>query len=152
MPRGRAMRPPASSRRPGRPAVLLSSVCALVLTAACTASRPPEMKADLILTGGAVVTGDPRQPEAQAVAVRGDSILAVGTDAEIAALAGPATRRIVLRGRMLVPGLTDAHGHVHSLGDELANLDLHGVASAAEIARLVEERGRTLPAGAWVTG
>jgi predicted amidohydrolase YtcJ len=130
-----------------------TSLAALAaLTIACTSRRPPEMTADLILTNGAVVTEDPRHPEAQAVAVRGDSIMAVGTSVEIAALAGPTTRRIDLRGAMVVPGLTDSHGHVRSLGDELANLDLHGVASLDEIARLVRERDRALPAGAWITG
>jgi predicted amidohydrolase YtcJ len=123
-----------------------------LLTIACGAARRPEMTADLILTNGAVVTEDPRHPEAQAVAVRGGSIAAVGRSDEIAALAGPATRRIDLRGAMVVPGLTDSHGHVRSLGEELANLDLHGVASPEEIARRVRERDATLPPGAWVTG
>jgi predicted amidohydrolase YtcJ len=130
-----------------------TSLAALAaLSIACGAPRPPEMPADLILTNGAVVTEDPRHPEAQAVAVRGGSILAVGTSGEIAALAGPATRRIDLRGALVVPGLTDSHGHVRSLGTELANLDLHGIASPEEIARMVRERDATLPAGAWVTG
>src|SRR5438034_5329698 len=130
-----------------------TSLAALAaLSIGCSASRRPEMIADLVLTDGAVVTEDPRHPEAQAVAVRGGSIVAVGTSDEITALAGPATRRIDLRGAMVVPGLTDSHGHVRSLGEELANLDLHGIASPEEIARLVRERDKTLPAGAWVTG
>src|SRR5256885_11563022 len=88
-----------------------TSLCAIGLASAisaCAAPRPPEMAADLILTGGAVVTEDPRRPEAQAVAARGGAIVAVGTSEEIAALAGPATRRIDLRGAMVVPGLTDS--------------------------------------------
>src|SRR5437899_12501433 len=97
-----------------------------LLTTACGAPRRPEMPADLILTNGAVVTEDPRHPEAQAVAVRGGSIVSVGTNDAIAALAGPATRRIDLRGAMVVPGLTDSHGHLRSLGAELANLHLPG--------------------------
>src|SRR5437899_9280018 len=122
------------------------------LTMACGPPQRPEMPADLILTNGAVVTEDPRHPEAQAVAVRGGSIVSVGSNDAIAALAGPATRRIDLRGAMVVPGLTDSHGHVRSLGAELANLDLHGITSPEEIARMVRERDTTLPAGAWVTG
>jgi len=108
--------------------------------------------ADLILINGHVVTEDPARPEAEAVAARAGSIVAVGTSDEIARLAGPATRRIDLAGRMVVPGLTDAHGHVRSLGEELANLDLHGVTSVDEVARRVRERDGTLPVGAWVTG
>ncbi|HKB07297.1 MAG TPA: amidohydrolase [Candidatus Polarisedimenticolia bacterium] len=132
-----------------------SSVALMALAAgslACGAGRPPEMPADLILINGAVVTLDPTRPEARAVAVRGETIAAVGSDDEIARLAGPSTRRIDLRGAMVVPGLVDAHGHVRSLGEELANLDLHGVASVEEVARMVRERDKTLPEGAWITG
>jgi len=119
--------------------------------AAC-ARGGPEMTADLVLLGGTVVTEDPARPQAEAVAVSGDSIIAVGGNDEIARLAGPAARRIELHGAMVVPGLIDAHGHVRSLGDELANLDLHGVGSVDEVARQVKERGARLPPGAWVTG
>jgi predicted amidohydrolase YtcJ len=121
------------------------------LAAACSA-RKPEMPADLVLFGGAVATLDPAHPEAQALAVRGDAIVAAGTNDEILLLAGPKTRRIDLRGALVVPGLTDAHGHVRSLGDELGTLDLHGVASIADVVRLVQERDRTLPPGVWITG
>jgi hypothetical protein len=125
---------------------------AAVFAAGCSAGRPPEMPADLVLLDGAVVTQDPARPEAQAVAVRGDSIAALGTNDEIAKLAGPKTRRIDLRGALVVPGLIDAHGHVRSFGEELSSLDLHGVASAMEVARRVRERDQTLPAGVWITG
>src|SRR6058998_536805 len=131
-----------------RPALMIVAAGSL----ACGTGRPPEMPADLILTNGAVVTLDPARPEARAVAVRGDTIAAVGSDDEIARLAGPSTRRIDLRGAMVVPGLIDAHGHVRSLGEELANLDLHGVASVEEVARMVRERDKALPEGAWITG
>ncbi|MBI1949979.1 MAG: amidohydrolase [Acidobacteria bacterium] len=110
------------------------------------------MPPDLILHGGAVVTLDAARPEAQAVAVRGDSILAAGSDVEILPLAGPQTRRIDLRGALVVPGLIDAHAHVRSLGEQLATLDLHGVAGVDDVVRLVRERERALPPGAWITG
>ena len=110
------------------------------------------MPADLVLYGGAVITLDPARPEAQAVAVRGDSIVAAGGNGEILEMAGPRTRRIDLHGALVVPGLTDAHAHVRSLGERLATLDLHGVASIDEVARLVRERDLALPPGAWVTG
>lgn len=110
------------------------------------------MGADLVLFGGAVATLDPARPETQAVAVRGDAIVATGTDDEILRLAGPKTRRIDLRGALVVPGLTDAHAHVRSLGEQLGTLDLHGAASIEEIARQVRERDGTLPPGTWITG
>jgi len=110
------------------------------------------MTADLVLFGGAVATLDPARPDAQAVAVRGDAIVAAGSNDEILRLAGPKTRRIDLRGALVVPGLTDAHGHVRSLGEELGTLDLHGAASVADVALKVRERDRSLPPGAWITG
>ncbi len=124
----------------------------LVLLAAGCAGRRHEAPADLVLVNGAVVTLDPARPEARAVAVRGGLIAAVGTDAEVLALAGPSTRRIDLGGRMVVPGLIDAHGHIRSLGEQIAGLDLRGVASVDEIAGRVAARARELPPGEWVTG
>jgi predicted amidohydrolase YtcJ len=121
------------------------------LFSACSA-RKTEMPADLVLYGGAVLTLDPSRPEAEAIAARGDSIIAVGGSDEILRLAGPETRRIDLHGSLVVPGLTDAHAHVGSLGEQLATLDLHGIASVLEVARLVKARDAALPPGAWVTG
>src|SRR5207245_9354453 len=116
------------------------------------AGRCGEPHAVLFLTAGVVVTLDPARPEARAIAIRGGTIQAVGGDEEIARLAGSATRRIELRGRMVLPGLIDAHAHVRSLGERIDSLDLRGLASVAEIARRVRERAATLRPGAWVTG
>src|SRR5262249_6554162 len=68
--------------------------------------------ADLILSNGKIITVDDRFTIAQAVAVSGERILAVGTNQEIAQLAGPNTRRIDLRGRAVIPGLIDNHIHL----------------------------------------
>lgn len=67
---------------------------------------------DLVLLNGKVFTADPANPWAQAVAIRGDRIVAVGTTREIARLAGPSTLRLPLGGRTVVPGFDDAHAHV----------------------------------------
>jgi len=108
---------------------------------------------DLILTNGRVLTLDPDRPEAQALAVRGDRIAAVGDDATIRRLAGPGTRRVDLKGGMVLPGLIDAHGHVASLGERLASLDLRGAGSIEEVADRVRRRAaERLPAGAWIAG
>lgn len=119
---------------------------------ACRAERPGE-PVDLILTNGKVVTLDPERPEAEAVAVRADRIAAVGDDAAIRRLAGPRTRSVDLGGAMVLPGLIDAHGHVSSLGERLASLDLRGAGSVEEVAARVRRRAREpLPSGAWITG
>src|SRR5215470_3548185 len=77
------------------------------------AADPP---ADLILVGGRIYTLDAQKPWAQALAVRGDRILAVGGDREIRALAGPRTRVLDLRGKFALPGFNDAHVHIESTG------------------------------------
>src|SRR5262245_30816287 len=72
------------------------------------AGGPP---ADLILVHGRVYTLDAQKPWTQALAIRGDRLLAVGSDKEIRALAGPRTRVIDLRGAFALPGFNDAHVH-----------------------------------------
>jgi predicted amidohydrolase YtcJ len=69
------------------------------------------MSADLVLINGRVYTLDPARPWAEAVACRDGRILAVGDDNDVAALAGPRTRRVDCGGRLVLPGLTDAHVH-----------------------------------------
>ena len=68
-------------------------------------------RADVIFTGGVVHTVDASNSLAEAVAVSDGRILAVGSNAEVSALAGPATRRVELNGRSLLPGFIDAHQH-----------------------------------------
>lgn len=82
--------------------------CAVLAASAVHAQQPA---ADVILLNGKIITVDDRFTIAQAVAVRGDRIVAVGTNQDIARLAGPNTRRIDLRGKAVVPGLIDHHGH-----------------------------------------
>jgi len=67
--------------------------------------------AGLVMLSGKVFTGDPAKPFAEAVAISGDRIIAVGTNKEVESFAGPTTRRIDLQGRVVVPGFNDAHFH-----------------------------------------
>src|ERR1043166_1248305 len=71
---------------------------------------------DLILTNGKIITVDDRFTIAQAVAVKGDRIVAVGSSQQITQMATPATRRIDLHGRSVVPGLIDNHMHLLRAG------------------------------------
>ena len=77
-----------------------------------------------MLLHGEVFTVDPQRPRAQAVAVRGDRIVAVGSDAEIQKLAGASTKVIDLRGRLAIPGFIEGHGHYTGLGESKLILDL----------------------------
>jgi predicted amidohydrolase YtcJ len=82
------------------------------VSGACAAQTP--RTPDLILLDGKVFTSDSTRPWVQALAIRGDRIVAVGTTAEIALLAGPRTRRLPLGGKVVIPGFNDAHDHVGS--------------------------------------
>ncbi|HAI21775.1 MAG TPA: amidohydrolase, partial [Clostridiales bacterium UBA8153] len=72
--------------------------------------------ASILFTGGPVFTGDPRRSAAEAVAVSGDRILAVGRAADLARYRGPGTRVVELAGRFLMPGFIDAHVHLAAYG------------------------------------
>lgn len=90
---------------------IIATTCVLGLLASPTAMAG---QADLILVGAKVLTGDSNRPAAEAVALAGERIRAVGPSAEIRRLAGPRTRVVDLRGRTVIAGLIDAH--VHLLG------------------------------------
>src|SRR5690606_325214 len=85
--------------------------------------------ADTILVGGKVWTGNPRQPEAEAVAILDGKVAAVGSDAEVRRWAGPDTRVLELRGRRVVPGFNDAHVHFFDGGQGLASVQLRDTSS-----------------------
>lgn len=110
-------------------------------------------RADLILTGGRVTTlADGATPaEAAALAVRGDRVLAVGTDEEVRAVAGPSTRELRLGGRRVVPGLIDGHIHVLRAGrtwnDELRWEDVRDLSTGL---RMIAERAAQTPPGRWI--
>jgi predicted amidohydrolase YtcJ len=108
--------------------------------------------ATLIVTGGRVWTGDRARPWAEAVAVRGERIAAVGSSAEIERLAGPSTRRVQARGGVVTPGFIDSHVHFLDGGFGLSSVQLRDAATPAEFARRIAEFARTAPPGAWITG
>ncbi len=97
-----------------RGAGVTAVVCAMAAMSSCSSrdESAPAAAPDLILSGGKIFTSDSAKPWAEAIAVRGARIVAVGTTAEIEALAVETTRRIALEGRTVVPGFDDAHAHV----------------------------------------
>ena len=108
--------------------------------------------ADLLLTNGVVHTVDASRPRAEAVAVKGARIVAVGTSAELRAYRGPGTRVIDLGGRTLVPGFEDAHAHFLGIGFARLDVDLVGAASYAEVVARVAQAVKGRPPGEWVYG
>lgn len=94
------------------------------------------MKAEMILTNAKVLTMDEARPRAEAVAIGGGRILAVGSRAEVEALAGPGVRMVDAGGRTLLPGFVESHLHLVLGGNELSQLQLGGVEGFDELARL----------------
>jgi hypothetical protein len=112
----------------------------------------PAEYADLVLTGGRVVTVDDALPEAEALAVTGHTITAVGTNEEVARYVGPSTEVIELGGRLVIPGFIEGHGHYMALGESKMILDLNNAASWDEIVQMVGEAAAQAPPGEWVLG
>jgi predicted amidohydrolase YtcJ len=118
--------------------------------------RGGTVDATLVLKNAKVLTVDDDFSVAQAVAVRGDTIVAVGSDADVAALVGTGTRVLDLGGRTLLPGINDSHGHPAFFGSTRPPLsvDLYPprVGTVAEAVAEVAAFAARVPAGQWVRG
>ena len=108
--------------------------------------------ADLIITNAKIWTVDKSLPTAQAVAVLGDRIVAVGSNADVDAWRGSHTQVIDARGRLLLPGFNDSHVHFVSGGMQLTNVQLNDATSPQEFARRIGERAKITPKGEWILG
>lgn len=108
--------------------------------------------ADLVLTNGKVVTMDPSMPVAQAIAVKGYEVLAVGSAEEIAGFVGPDTRTIDLQGQLALPGFIDSHGHYMGLGESKLILDLTRARTWDDIVAMVGEAAAQAEPGEWIQG
>jgi len=108
--------------------------------------------ADLVLNNGNVVTVDESMPSAQAIAVIGDRIVAVGSDQDIESYIGANTEVVDLGGQTAIPGLIEGHGHYTSFGGSLMILDFRYATSFSEIVSMVEEAAAETPAGEWIVG
>jgi predicted amidohydrolase YtcJ len=113
---------------------------------------PAAEPADLVLLDATVHTLDPARPQAEAVAVRGNRIVAIGTSAELRAYVGPRSRVMDLRGRTLVPGFEDAHAHFLGIGFARLDVDLVGTRSFAEVLAGVEQAVKARAPGEWIRG
>jgi predicted amidohydrolase YtcJ len=109
-----------------------------------------QSQATLILVHGKVWTENPKQPEVEAVAVRGNRIVALGDCATILKFAGPNTKVIELRGRRVVPGFNDAHVHFYMGGDGLTSVQLHDASSPQELRKIMADFAQTAPKGEWI--
>ncbi|HEX7487125.1 MAG TPA: amidohydrolase [Vicinamibacterales bacterium] len=126
-------------------------VCAAAGAVSCSGSSSGP-SADLIVVNARVWTVDLARPEAEAVAVTGDRIVAVGTRAEVERLRGANTRVIDGAGRFLMPGFNDAHIHLMTGGAQLDSVNLKDAGTPSEFARRIGERANSAAKGEWILG
>lgn len=125
--------------------------CGLLVTIAI-AQTERKPAADMIIENAKIWTVDPSLPNAQAVAVLGDRIVAVGSNADAAAWRGPSTQVIDADGKLLLPGFDDAHVHFVSGGTQLDAVQLTDATSVEEFQRRIGERAKATPKGEWILG
>jgi len=128
---------------------LILTILIIGLFSSCGQKKEP---ADLVLMNGKIVTVDDKRPEAQALAVRGDIIVAVGSNEDIKPYLNQATKVIELDGKLAIPGFIDAHGHFTSLGQAKMRLNLMHVKNWDEIVAMVKDAAQKAQPGEWILG
>ena len=108
--------------------------------------------ADLVLINGNIITMNPKQPKAQATAIKHDKIVEVGTNHEIKPWINKNTKIIDLKGKTVVPGFIDTHAHMLGFGRSLTTIDLRGTTSIKEIQQKLKEEIQKTPKGKWIFG
>ncbi len=135
---------------------LLAMACCLAMAAFAFAAPGPvaHQAADLVLYDGKIVTVEAYQPEAEALAVAGNRIVAVGSDAAIKPWIGPNTRAIDLRGMTAIPGLIDSHAHFLQTGEHLSELDVsaQGAPTWSAVVAKVAAAVKNAKPGEWIVG
>jgi predicted amidohydrolase YtcJ len=127
---------------------ILPALAALVWAMSPVAHASP---ADALFINANIYTANDRQPQAEAVGVKGDRIVFVGSNAEAEKFRGKGTRVVDLAGRTMLPGLTDAHCHIFGIGERELTLNLEGTNSREAFLTKVEGRVRETPPGKWIT-
>jgi hypothetical protein len=136
-----------------RPMAMILLVLTLVGCATSPRTAPGSGEpATLAILNARVWTGNPRQPWAEAVAVRGERLAAVGSTAEVQGLVGAGTRVIDAKGQLLVPGFNDAHVHFIDGGHRLASVQLRDAKTPAEFTARLKAFAASVPKGTWITG
>jgi len=124
----------------------------LALVTGMYASAYSKPAATLVITNAAIYTVDKQHPKAEAVAVIGDRIVAVGSSAEIDLWRGPETKVIDARGKLLLPGFNDAHAHFISGGAQLDQVNLTDATSPQEFAGRIAAQVKKTLKGEWIMG
>jgi predicted amidohydrolase YtcJ len=123
----------------------------LILIPGCKTNKKMEF-ADLIITGGNIVTMDNQNTKATAIAVKDGRIFQIGDADDLESLIGEKTKVIKLNGEMVMPGFIEGHGHFMSMGQNLQNLDLMKIKNFGELLDSVKNRLQSMPENAWLYG
>jgi predicted amidohydrolase YtcJ len=136
-------------------AVVLSSLllfCGPIAKPSDQPSKTPVVVADVVLHSGKIWTVNKAQPEAEAIAIWRERIVAIGSNADVKPLIGPTTKVIDLQGRRVVPGFHDSHVHLLPGGLRLSQVELKDAKDEAEFGKRLQEFDKKLPPGRWMLG
>ena len=133
-------------------AFLLTLILLSAAAARPTVPQQPVQPADLVLTNGKVVTVEDELPEAQAIAMRGDRIIALGRAADMQPFVGPGTQVVDLKGQLVIPGFVEGHAHFTGVGEAQLNLKLMPTTSWEQIVSMVGDAAKGAKPGEWIIG
>jgi predicted amidohydrolase YtcJ len=134
------------------PLALAAIVCYLCYSSPLAAQRTAPPPADLIVTNARIYTVDDTHPFAAAMAVRDGRVQFVGSVRETMLLRGPSTKVVDAAGQTVIPGMTDAHGHLAGLGEFLRSIDLTDTRSLDDVVAKVAARIKDVPPNRWIIG
>ncbi|HET7205777.1 MAG TPA: amidohydrolase [Terriglobales bacterium] len=143
-----------SSANPEAKPLITSIICLLItlFLLARVAAAETQTPADVIVIHARIYTVNAKQPWAEALAVRGGRITAVGTDTQIQALCGPHTRTLDVQGHLVLPGFTDSHVHFLDGSLSLLQVNLDGLTTIPEIQEAVKAYAAAHPDAPWILG
>lgn len=132
--------------------ILASLLIATIVTFALPAHQQNESAADLVFRNGNIYTVTKQKPKAEAIAIKGDRIVFVGSNSAVQKYVGEKTRVVDLQGKTVVPGMTDAHHHLSGVGFREMTLNFEGISSLQDFLAKVKERVDQAQPGQWITG
>jgi predicted amidohydrolase YtcJ len=134
----------------GRATCLAAALIGCIGAGVARAQAPARV--DLLIVNGQLMTMNPQQPSAEALAVAGDRIVWVGSTAEARRRHPGAAQVVDLQGAAVMPGIIDAHTHLQSLGESFLKLNLEGLPSESAVVERVKQAAARTPRGAWILG
>ncbi|MEO8573006.1 MAG: amidohydrolase [Pyrinomonadaceae bacterium] len=130
----------------------INLIIAILLAAICVPASGQTLTADVVVVNANIHTMNSVQKQASSIAVLGEKIIVVGSDADTKPLIGPKTRVIDAKGKLIVPGFNDAHVHFLEGGFQLSSVDLRSAKTPQEFVERIRTFAAKLPKGRWILG